>query len=114
MLCHRIGGRGRRCHLDDLWIADKLVAQLLDIVGQGCREKQGLAQGRQQTDNALNIGNETHIQHPVRFVDDEYLDVSQQHLAALEMVQKAPRGGNQHINTLAECNILVGKANAAD
>ena len=63
MLCHRIGGRGRRRHLDDLWIADKLFAQLLDIVGQGCREKQGLAQGRQQTDYALNIGNETHIQH---------------------------------------------------
>ena len=114
MLCHGVGGRCRRCHLDHFWIADKFVAEFLDIVGQGGRKEQRLAQGWQQPDNTFNIGNESHVQHPVSFVNHQNFYVGQQHLAAFKMVEQAAGCGNQNINTLAQGGVLVGKADPAN
>ena len=109
-----VGGACRRRHLDDLGVGDELVAELLDVVRQGGREEQGLAKRRQQADNALDIRDEAHIEHPVGLVDDEDFHICQKHLAALEMIEKAARRGDQHIDALVEGGVLVGKAHATD
>ena len=114
MLGDGVGGAGRRRYLDDLGVRDELVAEGLDIVGQGGREEQCLAKRRQQADNALDIRDKAHIEHPVGLVDDENLHICQQHLAALEMVEQPARRGDQHIDPLVESRVLVGKADPAD
>ena len=114
MLGNGVGSTCRRCHFDDLRVGDELVAQCLDVVRQGCREEQRLAERRQQADNALHIGNEAHIQHAVGLVDDKDLHICQQDLAALEMVEKAARRGDQYIDSLVQGGVLLGKADTAD
>ena len=114
VLGNSVGRACRRCHFNNLGIGDELVAELLDVVRQGGREEQGLAKWRQQADNPLYIRNEAHIEHPVGFVDNEDFHICQQHLAALEMIKQAAGRGNQHIDTLVEGGILVGKAHTAD
>ena len=114
MLCNRVGGACRRRHLDDLRVGDEFVGQLLDVVRQGGREEQCLAQRWQKPDNTLDIGDEAHVQHAVRLVDHQNLHIGQQHLATLEMVEKAAGGGNQNIHTLAEGGVLVSKTDAPD
>ena len=114
VLCHRVGrGSGRR-HLDHLRVRNEFVAELLDVVRQRCREEQCLAERRQQADNALDVGNEAHVEHPVGLVDDEDLHIRQQDLATFEMIEKAARGGDQNIDPFVERRVLVGKAHAAD
>ena len=114
MLCHRVGrGSGRR-HFDHLRVRDEFLAELLDVVRQRCREEQCLAKRRQQADNALDVGNEAHVEHPVGLVDDEDLHIRQQDLATFEMIEKAARGGDQNIDPLVERRVLVGKAHTAD
>ena len=47
MLGNSVGCAGRWGNLDNLWVAHEFRAELVNIIRQGCREEQGLAQGRQ-------------------------------------------------------------------
>ena len=65
-------------------------------------------------DDALDIGDEAHVEHAVGLVDDQDLDVGQQDLAALEQIEQAARRGDQHVDAAVELALLVGEAFAAD
>ena len=62
-----------------------------------------------QVEDAFNIGNESHIQHPVSLIDDHHLYPGQQQFAALEMVQQPAWGGDQHINAAVDQFVLFTK-----
>ena len=74
----RHGVRRRRMadlHRDRVML--HLVHQFPDIVGHGGREQQGLALGRHVLDDPPDIGKKSHVEHPVRLVQDEDLQMGQ-------------------------------------
>ncbi|MBM3601345.1 MAG: hypothetical protein FJX35_24375, partial [Alphaproteobacteria bacterium] len=108
------GGRGRRRDRDLLRIHQEGVGQTPDLRRHGRGEEQGLAHARQQTDDALDIGDEAHVEHAIGLVDHQDLHVVQQHLAALEVVEQAARRSDQHVNAAVELGLLVGERDTAD
>ena len=69
---------------------------------------------REKADDPLDIGDEAHVEHPVRFVDHQDARVRQQDLAAAVQVEKASRGSDQHVDTAIELAFLIDEAFAAD
>src|SRR5471030_722249 len=84
---------------DVLRVAQEAIVQRLDLGRHGGREKQGLADLRQGGDDALDVGNEAHVEHAIGFVDHQDLDVVQENAAALEMVEQTTGCGDQHVGT---------------
>ena len=107
-------GRGRRRYAHFLGVAEEAVGEAPDLRRHGGREEQRLAHRRQQADDALDIGNEAHVEHAIGFVDHQDLHVVHQDAAALDVVEQAARGGDQHVGAPLERTLLVGEAHAAD
>ena len=62
----------------------------------------------------FNVGNETHVEHPVGFVDDQHFATRQQNLAAFKQVHQAARGRDQYINALFKRFDLIAHLHTAD
>ena len=71
------------------------------------RRKDVWRRERDELCNAFDVGNESSIEHAVRFVDDEDIDTRQQQLAALEVVEKTPRCGDKDIRAALQLAVLV-------
>ena len=69
--------------------------------------------GRNLAD-ALDIGNEAHVEHAVGFVDHQDLDAVQHQLATLDMVEQPARRGDQDVGATVDLDILVVERHAAD
>src|SRR6266851_2317133 len=106
--------RGRRRNGDFLGVGQEGIGQAADLRRHGRREEQSLAQSRQEADDALDIRDESHVEHAVGLVDDEDLAIGEQDLAALDEVEQAAGGGDQHVDAALELANLVGEALAAD
>ena len=69
------------------------------ISGRHCGgEEQRLACKWRQFENALDVGDEAHVEHAVGFVDDHDLHAGQEQLAAFEMIEQTPGRGDQHVD----------------
>ena len=108
--CHR--GRRRDAHF--LGVDQKLLAEPLDLGPEGGGEHQRLADTRQGLDDALDIGDEAHVEHAVGLVDHQNLDAAQHDPSALEHVDQAAGSRDQNIRVLAERGLLKREALAAD
>ena len=108
------GGRSGRRHRDLHRRAQKRVGQPADLGRHRRRKQQRLARLGQEADNALDIGDEPHVEHPVRLVDNENARIGEQDLAAPVQVEQTPRGSDQHIDAAIELALLIDKAFAAD
>ena len=64
--------------------------------------------------DALDVGNEAHVEHAVGLVDDEDLDAVEEELAALEMIEHAAGRRDQHVGAAVELLLLVVEGDAAD
>src|SRR6185437_5117958 len=69
---------------------------------------------RDELADAFDVGNETHVEHAIGFVDDEYVDLAQHQLAALEVIEQAARRGGENVDAAIELLVLVFKRHAAD
>ena len=67
-----------------------------------------------QVEDAFNIGDEAHVEHPVSLVHHHDLHTGQQQFAAFEMVQQPARGGDQHIDAPIDQQILFLETDSAD
>ncbi len=85
-----------------------------DLRRHGGREEQRLPARREQLADALDVGNEAHVEHAVGFVDHQDLDAGEQDLAATEVVEQAARRGDQHVGAAVELLELVVERDAAD
>ena len=92
----------------------ELLGDALDFRRHGRGEEQRLAGERHQLADALDVGNEAHVEHAVGFVDDEQLDAGHQQPAALVMVEQAAGRRDQHIDAARELGVLVVERDAAD
>jgi hypothetical protein len=113
-LRHGLGGRRRLCDFDADRVRQERVGETLNLRRHGGREEQGLARERDQLCDALDVGNEAHVEHAVGFVDHEDLDAGHQQLAALAMVEQTARRCDQDVDTPVELLFLLVERHAAD
>ncbi len=85
---------------------EQAVGERLDLVGERCREEQVLASLRQQREDPLDVADEAHVEHPVRLVQNEDLDVRQVDGALLVMVEQTARSGDQNVDAALELRDL--------
>ena len=104
----------RHGDFDAFRVLQEAVGELLDFRRHGGREEQRLARERDQLGDALDIGDEAHVEHAVGFVDDEDFDAGHQELAALAMVEQAAGRADQHIGAAFELAVLFVEGDAAD
>ena len=103
-----------RSDLDALRPVQEVVDEPLDFRRHGRREEQGLAREGEEFADALDVGDEAHIEHAVRLVDDEDFDAVEQKLAAREMIEQAAWRGDHHIGAAIELAILILVGHPAD
>ncbi len=117
-LHQELGGVGdRRCGAGDLdldRIVQELAGDALDLRRHGGGEEQGLARERDQLADALDVGDEAHVEHAVGFVDDQELDAGEQQPSALEVIEQATRRRDQHVDAAHELHVLIVERDAAD
>ena len=104
------GGLTRICS----GLRKKLFRQLLDFRRHRRREEHSLARWRQKLADALDVGNETHVEHAVRFVDDKVIDRVQQKLASSKVIEKTAGRRDQNICAAFELFFLVVERHSAD
>ena len=92
----------------------ELLGDAPDLRRHGGGEEQRLAGEGNELADALDVGNEAHVEHAVGLVDDEEFDASEQQPSALEMVEQAARRRDQHVDAARELDVLVVERDAAD
>ena len=107
-------GRGRAGDLDADRIAEELLGDAPDFRRHGGGEEQRLAGERHQFADALDVGDEAHVEHAVGLVDDEELDAGEQEPSALVMVEQAAGRRDQHVDAAGELGVLIVERDAAD
>ena len=114
-LVDRLGGGVAARDLDQLRLVEELVGELLDLAGERGGEQQVLAlRGRgQERHDALDVRDEAHVEHAVGFVEDEDLDLSQVDALLLDVVEQAPRRGDQDLDAAADDRQLLLDVDAA-
>ena len=111
------GGRGRRSlHLDRDRIAQHLAGEGQDRSRHRGREEEGLPPGGQIPQDAANVGQEAHVEHPVRLVDDEDLEPVEAPAAVrlAEVVEEATGRGDQDVDPGAQRLDLGAGADPAE
>ncbi len=100
-------------HLDELRRLEHGVGQLLDLVREGGREQQALARGRQQLQDALDVGDEAHVEHAVGLVEDEELDEVEAHGLLFDVVEQPARRGDDDLAAFLQFGDLRPHVHAA-
>ena len=76
-------------------VVEELAGAALNLRREGCREHEGLPRllGRHagNADGASDVRHEALVQHPVRLVQDEELDVAKGDVASFSKVKESPR-----------------------
>ena len=104
----------RASHLDVPCVGPHdCLRQLHDLVGQRRGEEQRLALGRQRGDDALDIGPEAHVHHPVRLVEHEHLEPSEVGRRRAHVIHQAARRRDDDRDARAQCAILRVHRHAA-
>ena len=86
-----------------------MLGKLLDLFGEGGREKHALALIGQQVENPPDIRQKAHIQHPVCFIQYQDFNIVQPGMAVLDMVQQTSWAGNNDLYATAEgIDLLAG------
>ena len=85
-----------------------------DLRRHGGGEEQRLPGEGHELEDALDVGDEAHVEHAVGLVDDHDLHAGQHQLAALEVVEQAAGRGDQHVDAAVDELVLVLEADAAD
>ena len=92
---------------------EDVVGQPPDIVRHGCREHQRLALGRNVLDDLPDIRQEAHVEHPVRLVEHEHLQVRQADRALLDVIEQAAGTGDDDLDAGAQFLYLRVHGHAA-
>jgi hypothetical protein len=79
------------------------ASQVHDLPWHRGREQHGLALGWEHGNNSFNIREETHVEHFVSFIHDEYADTAQVKISAVGEIKDSPRGSHNDINAGLEC-----------
>jgi hypothetical protein len=102
---------GRHGHLDG--IREDAPGQAFQLGEHRRREEQVLAPPRQALDDAVDVRGKSHVEHPVRLVEHQHLDLVQARgMLAMEIHQPARRR-HDHVDALLQVLLLLPVAHAA-
>jgi hypothetical protein len=65
-------------------------------------------------ENSPDCGNETHVQHAVRFIDCQHFDTRKIHCVLLKVIEQSPRRCDNYVQTSLEPSDLWLHANATE
>ena len=99
-----LGRRGQRCRaeFDFLRLTHELRAELGNTFRVGGREQQGLALFRRLLGHGDDVVEETHVKHPIGFIEHQRVQLAQIQAAAFEMVHDAARRADGDMGAKAE------------
>ena len=101
----RLGHHVASGDFDQLRILQHLIGELLDLLGECRGEQQALTGRRQQVQDAPDVRDEAHVQHPVRLVQHQDLDLTELYRFLLNVIQQASRCRDDDLDPLTQ---LVG------
>ena len=87
--------------------------QIADYAIQRRREQQGLACLGRSLGDAFHIIDEAHVQHAVRFVEDQHFQAREIDAAAFQVVDQTARRGDQNIHMAGQHTVLHRVRHAA-
>src|SRR5688500_14514921 len=64
-------------------------------------------------EHAADVGQEAHVQHPIRFIEHEDLQRLELCVAVLEMIEQTSGRGDEHVDAAAERMLLRPHPHAA-
>lgn len=104
-----LGGHG-----DAHRAVERGALQLLDLVGHGGGEEEGVALAWDHAQDLVELRAEVEVQQPVRLVHDKILEVLQaEALGVLQVVHNTPGRGHQHVRLAHQVTGLVHHVHAA-
>jgi hypothetical protein len=107
-------GRSRlTLEVDARGVLEHLACEGGDLGRHRRAEEERLALVRNVAQHASNGGEEAHVEHPVRFIQDEELDAFELGVRLLEVIQKAAWRGDDHVHACPERMLLRAHAHAA-
>ena len=108
-------GRGRRAlDVDRSGVAQQLARQRGDRRRQRRREEHRLAARRQHLHDAADVGEESHVEHPVGLVEHEDLQTVQPRIGPLQVIEEPARRGDEDVGAAAEGRLLGAHGDAAE
>ena len=115
-LLDALDGHLLRRHRDLRGVVHELVGELEDAEGQGGREQEGLPRlgRRQPAEDPPDVGDEPHVEHPVRLVENEHLDPGRRPRALLQVVDQPPGRPDQEVERALERLPLLDVVHAAE
>ena len=99
-------------HLDG--ILHEFARELQDFRRERRREEHGLTLDGQLGDEAPDVGQEPHVQHPVGLVQNEVLDLVKIDDALRHQVDETPRRGDHHVRPAPDVLHLAELVHAAE
>src|SRR5664280_2321324 len=100
-------------NLDRHGVMQDSVGQMADVLRHGGAVQQVLTLGGEVLDDAPDVGQEAHVQHHVRFVEDKDLYPGEIDRTLADMVQQATRAGDDNVDAVPERIDLRVDADAA-
>ena len=94
-------------------MAQELFAEPADLLGEGRGEEQGLPCLREHREDALDVGQEPHVEHAVRLVEDEDLHLREIHRLLLEVIEKSAGRRDEDLDAAVQRLFLRGDIDAA-
>ena len=88
-------------------------AQIVDAVGEGCREEQGLPPLRTAPHNGDHCVVEAHVEHAVGFVEHQGRGCREVEVAALEVVLHSAGRADHNVGSLLQGSLLGSQGMAA-
>ncbi len=78
------------------------MRELHNLRRHGRWEKEGLALFRKDREELLHVVDKSHIEHPIRFIEDENLDIGEGNMSLIHEVQESTRCRDKDIHTTSE------------
>ncbi len=96
-------------------LLEDLAGELLEACPfQGGREEHGVLAIARLFDDAVHVLDEAHVQHAIRFIQHQHLDVVALELLFLDVLEQTTRGGHHDVGGLGQGRQLLFVADAAN
>ena len=105
----RVAGRD----LNALWVLQQRGGQVANFIAERGREQQTLLFFGHQGQDFLHVMDKSHVEHSVRFVQNQNFNARQVEQALALQVEQATRCGNQHVDAALDTVNLGFHAHAA-
>ena len=107
-MTHRDGGLAD-AHRNFLRLGERLSRELFHFGGEGRGEQHRLPLRWHGFDDASHVGQKTHVEHTVGFIEHQNFDAIHFRMALSDEVEQTPRRSDQDFHAVAQClDLTVG------